>query len=149
MNGSDPPIPVDYKRGRQRFEAAIQITSGVIAQQNTIVNLFHGDVGINYFPSVVVHRNSQDLETPVFVLALKIHEPGDFDLTGATPGSPEIEQHNLALIVGEVNQLATGVLQGEIGRVFALILIPDDWPDRLGRRACDQSQNGGHARDGA
>ena len=148
MNGSDPAVPIDHKCGRQRFEPPIQIARGVVAQQNTIINLFHGDVGINRFPSVVVHGNSQDLETLVFVLALKIHEPGNFDLTGATPGSPEIEQHNLALIVGQVDQLAIGVLQSEIRRVFALILILDDRPDRLGRRACNQSQNRGHARDG-
>lgn len=146
MNGGDPPGTVDHKRGRQRFEAAIQIARGVVAQHNAVVNLFHGDERINRFPSIVIHGNSQNLEPLIFILALEIHEPGDFDRAGATPGSPEIEQHNFALVVGEVDQLAVGVFQSEIGRVFALIFILHDRPGRLCWGACDQSQNRGNSR---
>jgi len=148
VDGSDPPVTVDHKRGRQRFEAAVQIARGVVAQHHTIVNLLHGDEGINRFPPVVVHRDSQNLETAVFILALEVHKPGDFDSARAAPGGPEIEEHDLALIVGQMDQLAVRVLQSEIGRVFTLIIVLDDRPLGLRRGACDQSENRGHARDG-
>jgi len=48
-------------------------------------------------------------------LFLEIDERGHFFDAGSAPGSPEIQDQNLALEVVEVN-FAVGVLHGEFGR---------------------------------
>ncbi len=147
MNGGNPAGPIDDERRGQRFEAAVEIARGVIAEHNTIVDFLLADEGIDRFPTVVVHRNSDHFEAAVFVLALEFGEPGNFNHAGAAPGGPEIEQHDLAFVIGEVDQLAVRVFQREIGRVFPLAVFLDDGSGGLRGGARDQAEERGHAGD--
>jgi hypothetical protein len=148
MNGGDTSVPVDHKRGGQRFQAAVLIARFVVAQHHTIIDFSFRDKGIDRLPAVIVHRDAEDFEASVFVFTLELREPRDLDHARATPGCPKIEQHHLATIIGKVNQLAVRVLQSKIGRVFALAVVLNDRPDRARRRARDQTENRGDDRDG-
>jgi hypothetical protein len=150
MNGSNASVAVDHKRGRQRFETAVQIARFVVAKQYAIVDFSSFDERRDRFPAIVVHRDSEDFEAAVFVLTLKFREPRDLDYAGAAPSGPEIEHHHFAPIVGQMNHLAVRILQSEIGRVPALAVFLDDRAGRRrsGRRAGDDTENRGDADDG-
>ena len=137
MDGGNPAVAVYHERCGQRFEAAVEIARGVIAEHNAVVHFLLANEGIDRFPTVVVHRNSDHFEAAVFVLALEFGEPGNFHHAGTAPGGPEIEQHDFAFVIGKLDQLAIRVFQGEIGRVFTLAIFLDDSSGRLSGRARD------------
>jgi hypothetical protein len=148
MNGGDPSGAVDHERGRQRFKAAVLIARFVVAKHNTIIDLSFFDEGSDRLPAVVVHRNPQDFEAPVLVLALEFLKPRDLDHARTAPGSPKIEQNHFAPIVGKMHELAIRIFQGEIGSMLSLAVIPDDRARGSGRRAGDNTENRGHTHDG-
>jgi hypothetical protein len=123
--GRDTSAAVDDERGRQRFEAAVLIAGFVVAKHDAVVDFSFFDEGIDGLPAIVIHRDTENFEAAVLVFALEFLEPGDLNDAGSAPGCPEIEQDDFALIVGEVNDLAVGVLEGEIRRWFALVIILD------------------------
>lgn len=147
MDGGDSAVAIDHESCGQRFEPAVEIARGVIAEHNAIVDFLRVDEGIDRFPTVIVHRNSDYFEAAVFVLALEFGEPGNFNHAGAAPGSPEIEQYNFAFVIGEVNQLAVRVFQREIGRVLTFAVFLDNRSGWLRGRACNQSEERGHPGD--
>src|SRR5665213_1565073 len=104
MDGRNPSATVDHKRGWQRFETAILIARFVVAEHNAIIDLFPGNERRDGFPSVLVHRNAQNFEPPVFILALKLREPRNLGRARAAPRGPEIQDHHLALIIREMHQ---------------------------------------------
>ena len=122
MDGCDPSGPVDQKRARQRVQATVQLAEHLRSQQDAVVHLAFLNVRLDDAPAILVHGNANHRKTLVLVGLLELDEPGDFDLTGAAPGGPKIEQDNLALIVGKLDASAIGVLQGEIRRRFAVFL---------------------------
>jgi hypothetical protein len=123
MYRSDPAVAVDHKRSRKRFHSAILIARLVVAEHNAIVDLFLRDEWTNHFPSIVVHGNTDNGEATILVFALEFSEPGNLDPARAAPGGPEVEQHDLASIIGEVNDLAVGILEREIGSSLAVARV--------------------------
>jgi len=44
----------------------------------------------------------------------KFDEPRDLDLARTAPGGPEVEQHHLAAVIGEMDSFAGGIREREI-----------------------------------
>src|ERR1700687_2735405 len=114
VDRGDFPLAVDYEGGRQGLDAPVNLPHLVVSKQNTIVDLVLLDVRLHHVPAIFVHRNAQHRKAAIFQLLLEFHEPGDFDLAGAAPGCPEIQQHHLAFIVGKMNRLAVGVFESKL-----------------------------------
>ena len=122
MDGCDPSGPVDQKRARQRIQATIQLAEHLRSQQDAIIDLAFLNVWLHDAPAILVHGDANNRKTLVLVVLLKLDEPGNLNLTGAAPGSPKIEQDNLALIVGKLDASAIGILEREVRRRFAIFL---------------------------
>ena len=148
VHGGDTPAAVDNERSRQRFQPAVLIARLVVAEQYAIVHFLFDGEGGDGFPPVVVHGDTDHLETAIFVLALKFREPGDLDDAGAAPGRPEVEEHDFALVIRQVHHLPLGIFQSEVRRMFPLSVFFNRLFDRPAGRACDHTENRGNAHNG-
>ena len=81
---------------------ASRIFSSLEPLQHRVVHLHVGDVRLQLVGRVV-DRHAEDLEAPRAVLLLKLDEPGNLDLARAAPRRPEVEQDDLALVVGQLD----------------------------------------------
>src|SRR5260370_32732404 len=115
-------VPIDQKRGPQLLNTALHLRRLIAALKNSVVDREVRHERLNHSPALFVHRNADDREAPLLILALEIDEPGDFDFTRTAPGGPEIEQNDFTFIVGEPDGLSVGVLQSEFGRWLALVI---------------------------
>src|SRR6202035_5751208 len=122
MDGRNAAFAIDHEGGGQRFHAAILIAHLVVSQHDSVINLLLRYERIDGFPAVVIHGDAEHLEAAVLVLPLELGKPGNFDAAGTAPGGPEIQQHHFALEVGEMNQLAAGVFEGEFGGTLPIIV---------------------------
>ena len=68
---------------------------------------------------VVLGVDAEDLKALGGVLLFEVDEPGSFQLAGAAPGGPEVDEEGLAFVVGEGDLFAGEVLKGEGGRLLA------------------------------
>src|SRR5690242_8494974 len=84
-------LSIDEKRSGQRFHAAVKLANRIVAQQDAIIHLVSGHIGLDRVPAVFVHGNADDGEPPRFILLLEFDEPGNFESAGAAPGSPKVE----------------------------------------------------------
>src|SRR5438105_5016758 len=78
-------VAVDDKRCRQRLDAAVQVSDGIVPEGNAIVDPFLFDVGLYGVPSILVHGDAQNGKPAIFVLLLKLHEPRDLNLARPAP----------------------------------------------------------------
>ena len=62
----------------------------------------------------IVNRHTNDDKTFGSVLLLKLHEPGDFDLTWRAPGGPEIEQDDFPFLRRQIEIFAVRIFQYEV-----------------------------------
>src|SRR5262249_41596213 len=92
-----------------------ELAGHVVADHDAVVELVFLDVFANAVPAVVIHGNAQHRELLILEPALEIDEPGDLDLAGSAPRRPEIQQDDLAEIVGQMYGLTVGILEGEVG----------------------------------
>src|SRR5580698_652348 len=113
LNQCNFALPVDQQRGGQRVKPAVRGTDIIVAEKDTVVHLAILDVGLNNGPTIFVHGDAEHGKTLVLELPFEIDKPGDLDLAGAAPGGPEIQQYDLALVVGGMNGLTVGVFQAE------------------------------------
>src|SRR6185295_13345873 len=67
----------------------------------------------------VVDRDADDDEALVLVVRVELHEVGDLRLARAAPRRPEIDDHDLALVLGELDRLVELVLEYEVERALA------------------------------
>src|SRR5579872_1102224 len=96
-------IPIDQECRRKRIDPAVQIANRVISEQNAIIDFLFCDVRLHGLPAFLVHGDAEDSKPPVLILSFKLQKPGDLQLAGSAPRSPEIEQHHLAPVVGQMN----------------------------------------------
>lgn len=146
MNRGNPSITIDYECRRQRFEAAIEIARLVVAQHNTIIDLSLRNKGVDSLPAVVIHRDAENFEPSVLVLAFELREPGNLLGTGAAPGGPKVEEHHLAAVIAQVDHFAIGIFQSKIRSMFALTGLLNRRGNGSRRRAGNHSKD--HANTG-
>ena len=121
MDRGDFSVPVDQERGRQRVNAAVKLRGGIVADDHAIIHAQFGEEWLDDIPPFIVHRNADHRKTAILVLALHLHEPGNFDLARPAPGGEKIEQHDLALIIFQMDGLAVGILERKFGRRVAIV----------------------------
>ncbi len=122
MNGGNFAIPINHKRGGQRFYAAIKIARLVVAEYDSVVDFLLGHERRNRLPAVIIHGDAQNFEATIFVTPLKIHKPGDLNRARSAPGCPEIEQHHFTLEIGQFHNLARRVFQLKLGSVLPVFV---------------------------
>ena len=127
MDGGDSSFFIDQERGGQRIDTTVHTGGLIVANDYPVVDAEVGEERLDHFPAFIVHGDAENRETFVLVLALHLHEPGDLQLARSAPCSEEVEQDDLALVIGEVNGLSVGVFEGELRRRFAV---------RIGFDAC-------------
>ena len=49
-------------------------------------------------------------------MVVEFDEPGSFNLAGAAPGGPEVDEHGLALVAGEGDFFTVQIGEREVGR---------------------------------
>ena len=59
--------------------------------------------------------DAEDFKALGGVLVAQLDEPGGFDLAGAAPGGPEVDEHGLAFVAGERDFFAAQVFEREVG----------------------------------
>ena len=79
---------------------------GVVADDDRVGDWLFLQVGADGGPAVGVHGDADGVEACVFVFAVEILEPRDFDLAPAAPRCPEIHQDNFSLFFGEADGFA-------------------------------------------
>ena len=114
MHAGDSPFAVDQKRRRERIDAALELRHAIVADRHPIVQCVLLHEGCDSLPAVIIHRYTQRRIAAIFAGLLELNKPGYLDLAWAAPSGPEIEQHDLALVVGELDGHAFGVLQIEV-----------------------------------
>jgi len=135
MNGRDLSLAIEQQRGRQRIQPPIEVSGFRIAQNDAIVDLHVLDVRLHHVPTILVHGNAQHGEAPILKLLFNLDEPGDLDLARPAPGGPEIEQHDFAFVIAQVDGFAVGILESKVRRRFAILLRFDGRFNRMGVRA--------------
>ena len=116
MNGCNFALAINQEGCWKGIDSAVELRCLIIADQNAVIHFETGEKGLDDFPAFIVHGDADYGEPFSLMLPLKFLEPGNLDLARATPGSPEIEEHDFAAIVREVDELAVRILEGEIGR---------------------------------
>src|SRR5205085_2013849 len=86
---------INNEGGRQRIDTAVQLTDGIVAQENTVIHLMRCNVRFDRFPALFVHGNTDDLEPSALELLLEFDEPWDLETTGTAPRGPEIQENDL------------------------------------------------------
>ncbi len=119
MGGGDAPVPVDEVGGRQGFDAAILIGGLIVADNHAVVDVELFQERLDDGPPFVIFGDAEHGEALILLTLFELGEPGNLDLAGAAPGGPEIEHHDLAAVIAEVDDAAVDVLQGEIRGGFA------------------------------
>src|SRR4030095_17179286 len=72
---------------------------------------------VHFFP-IIVDADSHHLKFPVFELLVQRLHFGHFLDTGQAPGTPDIQKHNLAAVIAELNYTALLILDGKIRRLL-------------------------------
>lgn len=120
MNGRDFTLAINQEGGREGIDSAIHLSRLIVADQNSVIHLQTSEKRLDHFPAFIVHGNADYRKALFLMLPLKLFEPGNFEFARAAPGGPEIQQHDFTVVVGKVDQLAVGILKGEIRRFVPL-----------------------------
>src|SRR5208337_1028458 len=115
MSGVDPTFTIDDEVNRQPEYSAVTLGEFIVAHGDRIVQLVLL-IEVAHRLGIIVHRDSNDLEAIGAVLVLHLHEVRNLGTAGPAPGGPEIEQHDLALVVGEAQLAAFKIGEREFGR---------------------------------
>jgi hypothetical protein len=99
----DFALAIDQQRYGHRLHI-VQFRDVISANHDRIPHLLLSEKGLHYFPTALVHRDADHGETALFILLLELYVPGDLGLATATPGRPEIEQDNFALIIRQAKR---------------------------------------------
>src|ERR1035441_10156480 len=92
MPGVDAAIAANQEGDRQAEYAAVKVANIGVPHYHRIVDL-EAPAEIAYRFRRVVHGNRDDLQTPVSILALKIHEARNRFAARIARGVPEIKQN--------------------------------------------------------
>jgi hypothetical protein len=141
--GGNSSLAVENKRSWQRVDLTELLGYGFGADHDAVRHLVRSHVGANGFPAVIVHRNPQHGEVASLILLLKFDKPGNLGFAGPAPRGPEIDQQNLAFVIGQRDGVAVGVLQRNLGGLLALGFRRHPGLDllfRLGTRGQNQSE---------
>src|SRR5207245_9840792 len=101
MDRGYPAFSVNQESNRQRLYIAVLVGRLGIPQQDTVAHSQALDERLHLRPAILILRYAKDRETLVLILLLEFVEPGDLRFAWDTPGSPEIHQYDLALILGQ------------------------------------------------
>ena len=108
----DAPILANQQGGRYPRQPAIQRSDLPVAHGHRIVHavLFAEP---EHWLHARIHGDADDLESLLAIPVLKVDEPRNLAPARTAPGRPEIEQYNLAFVVGQVERVAVDVSQRE------------------------------------
>lgn len=119
----DAAFPVDEQGKRHRFQVEA-IAEGLVADDDGVLHAFLLGKGADQLRAAVVHGDTDDGEAVLPVLPVEVDVPGQLDLAAAAPGSPEVEQDDLATEARESDGLAVEVGESEVGGGLSV-----DWGD--------------------
>ena len=122
MNGGDSALAINQEGGRQGIDAAVELRRVIVADQNPVIHLQTREKRLDDFPALIVHGDADNGEPFSLMLPLKLLEPGNFDFARTTPGGPEIQEHDFAAVVHEVDELAVRIFEGKIRRFVPLFV---------------------------
>src|SRR5438067_4832573 len=113
----DPSLTIQDEGRGDCVHAAVETRGAVIREQHRVVDVVLPGKGRHHALAVRVQRQAHDRETLVLVLALEPHEFRNLRAAGPAPGRPEVQDHHLALEVGEADLLPGEIGQLEVRRV--------------------------------
>ncbi|MBZ5544035.1 MAG: hypothetical protein LAO07_10185 [Acidobacteriia bacterium] len=100
--GVDAAVAADQERGGQAQDAAVEFGDPLVAHGHGVIHLELA-VKVADRLDAVVQRNPDHHQALIAVALLEFDEPGDLNLARATPRRPKIQQHDFALLVGQIN----------------------------------------------
>jgi hypothetical protein len=122
VNGRDSALAINQEGGREGIDSAVELRRVIVADQNPVIHLQTREKRLDDFPAFIVHGDANDREPFSLMLPLKIFEPGNFDFARATPGGPEIQEHDFPSVLSEVDELAVRIFEGKIRRLVPLFV---------------------------
>src|SRR4051794_3028510 len=116
----EPALTVDDECGRERIDTTVQLADRIIAQNHPVIHLMRRNVRLNRLPSVLVHRNADDLEASALELLLEFNKPGNLERTWTAPRRPEIHDDDFPSQVAQLKRVPVSIFKHEVGRRLAL-----------------------------
>src|SRR5713226_626526 len=122
-------VAIDEEAGGITEKAAEFVGDFVAAQNDGIVHrkllavdveAFLGEEGDDRALAIFVHGHAHDRESLRGVLLLHFDEPGNLDVTGFTPGGPEIDEDDGALVLRESDVFAIEIFECDFGGGLAV-----------------------------
>jgi hypothetical protein len=108
MSSIDAAITSDQKADRQAENPSVTFRKPGVAESDRVIH-FESLVKRTHGSSVVVEGNTDDSKTAIPILVLQIHELRNLTAARRAPRRPEVEQHHLAPIGGEINLVTVQV----------------------------------------
>src|ERR1700733_9966892 len=115
VNVCDFTVAINQSSERHAVESEA-IGQRLIADHDGIVDALLVEPGPDGFPTIVVHRNSDDDQSLLLILFLKLDEPRNFQLEAVAPGGPEIYKNHFPFLFRKPDVLIVRVLQNKIWR---------------------------------
>ena len=111
MREADFPIPVYQEGDGETKNAAVHFSQLLVAHHDRVIQSVFL-IGSVYWWCLIVHRDADDLQPPSAIFLLPLNKARHLGKTWRTPGSPEIEQDDLAAIGRQIHvplvQIHTG-----------------------------------------
>ena len=127
MDGANAPFAVNDKSLRDRVDASVMLGHHHVAQHHAVVDFRLLHVGLHDAPTVIVHGNANNGEAPIAKLLFQLNQHGNFRAARSAPGSPEVQQDDLAFEIGKFQRISGGVLQRKVGCRIAFV----DWLETI------------------
>ena len=125
-------MPVNEERVRHLLDS-VGLCDGIVAEHDSIWHRCCFDEWFNHFPTVLVQRDSDYLQTFLAVFPLELGEPRNLLFASMAPGSPEVEDHNLAPILLPTGSLAVAIFQSKFRRCLSVFRSLEFWKSASSR----------------
>jgi hypothetical protein len=102
----DLPVPPDDERLREKSDAAVRLRDRVVSFRDRVVDPFQFRESRDQVFAAIVHRDADDLEAIGMMLTVLRNETRNLDFAAGAPRRPEVEQHDAATKIREMNRLA-------------------------------------------
>ena len=113
MFGVDTAVVVYQESDRQSQNSSVKLASRGVTHDDRIV---HVETLVELADGfrTIVHGNANNLQALSTILILQFHKVRDLFPAGGTPGCPEVQENQLAPVVGKMKLLSVQLGKGEV-----------------------------------
>ena len=145
-SGNNVALAIDDERCRDRLDATVIDDNFLISHDHGIVHSKAMNERFDHRRALLVERDTNNGEVFICILLLDCHKPRDLSPARRAPGSPEIQNDNLAFEIGKLHRLShrhsealERAVTGELSERVQITIHVEPRDDRP-RRAVRQSK---------